>query len=50
MEEMLNELKIMTVSRAIRANKKLLKSNILGKNTKMKIYRTIIRPILLPQP
>lgn len=39
--------KIMQVNRAIHANKKLLKSKILGKNTKIKIYKTIIRLIIM---
>ena len=39
--------KIVAANRAFHANKKLLKSKVLRKETKMKVYRTMIRPILL---
>lgn len=39
--------KILTTNRVIQANKKLIKSKLLSKNCKIKIYRTIIRPTLM---
>lgn len=39
--------KVLAANRAFHANKKLLKSNILRRETKMRIYRTIIRPVLM---
>ena len=39
--------KIVAANRAFHANKKLLKSKVLRKETKIKVYRTMIRPILL---
>lgn len=41
------EEKIIAVNRTYYANKKLLKSKILTKNTKMDIYKTIIRPVMM---
>lgn len=39
--------KILAANRAFHANKHLLKNKILTKKTKMKIYKTTIRPIIL---
>jgi hypothetical protein len=38
--------KIATGKKAYYANSKLIKSELLKKNTKMKIYKTLIRPVL----
>jgi hypothetical protein len=38
--------KIMTAKRAYSAHIKLFKSELLSRNTKLKIYKTLIRPIL----
>lgn len=39
--------KIMIANNVFYANKKLLKSRILGRNVKMNRYKTIIRPSLM---
>src|SRR3978361_2237095 len=41
------EAKIQSANRAFHANRKVLKSKILGKKTKIKMYTTMIRPILM---
>jgi hypothetical protein len=38
--------KIMTTNRAYSAHIKLFRSKLLSRNTKLKIYKTLIRPIL----
>lgn len=39
--------RILKANRAYHANKKMLKSKFLGKKTKLNVYRTIIRPVLI---
>ncbi|XP_057657852.1 uncharacterized protein LOC130894852 [Diorhabda carinulata] len=39
--------KITAANRAYYANKKLLQNKILGKSTKMRIYKTVIRPVMM---